>query len=250
MMVSYNELFSAIEKAFRGEQRLCGEADIIAAMVVDLQMLGLDGVSQFNQASRRHSWGPDNAVQCRHVNDNQLSFDLGYGSLACHFPVVIDVAMDCLTQAESIFIRIARCNHPWFIHGELSQLAAKGKASRASWFDKYSARQIFYVLNTGQTAPEITYQDVAENYRSMGNIVDIEISSSDFELPKDEMEGSRHIHSHQLLATKELAWRDGIFVEDEEWDYLVIQSKRNLVATNERSEKGAGEILTNPECTS
>ena len=70
MMVSYNELFSAIEKAFRGEQRLCGEADIIAAMVVDLQMLGLDGVSQFNQASRRHSWGPDNAVQCRHVNDN------------------------------------------------------------------------------------------------------------------------------------------------------------------------------------
>ena len=35
--------------------------------------------------------------------------------------------MDCLTQAESIFIRIARCNHPWFIHGELSQLAAKEK---------------------------------------------------------------------------------------------------------------------------
>ena len=63
MIVSYNELFSAVEKAFRGEQRLCGEADIIAAMVVDLQMLGLDGVRQFNQASRCYGWGPDNAMQ-------------------------------------------------------------------------------------------------------------------------------------------------------------------------------------------
>ncbi|WP_114785510.1 DUF3726 domain-containing protein [Vibrio tetraodonis] len=250
MMVSYNELFSAVEKAFRGELRLCGEADIIAAMVVDLQMLGLDGIRQFNQASRCYGWGPDNAMQYRDVNDNQLSFDLDYGSLACHFPVVIDVAIGRLTRAESLFIRIARCNHPWFIHGELIQLAAKGKASRASWFDKDSARQIFYVLNSGQAAPEITYKNTTENYRSMGDIVDIEISGSDFELPKDEMEASCHIHSHQLLATKELACRDGIFVEDAEWQYLVSQSKRNLVATNERSEKGAGETSAKPEWTS
>ena len=215
-------------------------------MVVDLQMLGLEVLANLTKPVVVTAGGHDNAVQCPDVNDNKLIFDLGYGSLACHFPVVIDVAMDCLTQAESIFIRIARCNHPWFIHGELSQLAAKGKASRASWFDKDSARQIFYVLNTGQTAPEITYQDVAENYRSMGNIVDIEISSSDFELPKDEMEGSRHIHSHQLVATKALACRDGIFVEDTEWQYLVIQSKRNLVATNERSEKGQVKLRLNP----
>ncbi|WP_341660171.1 DUF3726 domain-containing protein [Vibrio sp.] len=250
MIVSYNELSSAVEKAFRGELRLCGEADIIAAMVVDLQMLGLDGVRHFNQASRRYDWGPDNAVQSHRVNDNQLSFDLGYGSLACHFPVVIDVAMDCLIQTESLFIHITRCNHPWFIHGELSQLAAKGKASRASWFDKDSARQVFYVLNMGQTVPEITYQNTTKLNRVMSDTLDIEISSSDFELPKDKLEGSHHIHSHQMLMARELAWRDGIFVEDEEWDYLVIQSKRNLVATNERSEKGAGETLAKTECTS
>ncbi|EKO3865360.1 DUF3726 domain-containing protein, partial [Vibrio harveyi] len=41
MIVSHNELVAAVNKAFLGMRRHCGEADVIANMVADLQMVGL-----------------------------------------------------------------------------------------------------------------------------------------------------------------------------------------------------------------
>lgn len=39
MIVSHNELVAAVNKAFLGMRRHCGEADVIANMVADLQMV-------------------------------------------------------------------------------------------------------------------------------------------------------------------------------------------------------------------
>ena len=52
MIVSHNELVAAVNKAFLGMRRHCGEADVIANMVADLQMVGLNGVRHFNNASQ------------------------------------------------------------------------------------------------------------------------------------------------------------------------------------------------------
>ena len=42
MIVSHNELVAVTNKAFLGMRRTCGEADVIANMVADLQMIGLN----------------------------------------------------------------------------------------------------------------------------------------------------------------------------------------------------------------
>ena len=54
MIVSHNELVAAVNKAFLGMRRTCGEADVIANMVADLQMVGLDGVRHFNSCEQLH----------------------------------------------------------------------------------------------------------------------------------------------------------------------------------------------------
>ncbi|MGI9341152.1 MAG: DUF3726 domain-containing protein, partial [Psychrobacter sp.] len=51
MIVSRNEIVSTVYKAFTGMHREVGEADLVATMVAELQMAGLDGVEQFNNAT-------------------------------------------------------------------------------------------------------------------------------------------------------------------------------------------------------
>ena len=48
--VSRTELATMCNNAFNGLKRDSGEADIISKMVVDLQMVGLDGVKHFAKA--------------------------------------------------------------------------------------------------------------------------------------------------------------------------------------------------------
>lgn len=51
MIVSRNEIVTTVYKAFLGMHREVGEADLVATMVAELQMAGLDGVRHFNNAS-------------------------------------------------------------------------------------------------------------------------------------------------------------------------------------------------------
>ena len=43
MIVSRNEIITTVYKAFSGMHREVGEADLIATMVAELKMAGLDG---------------------------------------------------------------------------------------------------------------------------------------------------------------------------------------------------------------
>ncbi|MBU2898152.1 DUF3726 domain-containing protein [Vibrio hepatarius] len=241
MIVSYNELVSTVEKAFLGARRIYGEADVIAAMVADLQMFGLDGIRHFNNASRRNSWGADRAVTVTNQNESCLNVNLHSSSVACHFPSVLDFAIDKMAVNKFISITLQQCHNPWFIHGELLKLAKKGKACRAVWTDYSEPKQVTYILNAGNTAPEIWYARSSNLTASLGDTIVIELSTNDFEIPKYTPDYTRHISSDKLLFTKEVAWANGVFVEDEEWEQLKKQSTLYLVEKSEHSAKGAGE---------
>ena len=88
MIVSLIELVAAVNKAFLGMRRTCGEADVIANMVADLQMVGLDGVRHFNNASNFIGLEDDCPVDIQVTSDNTVEVDLHKASLACHLPVV------------------------------------------------------------------------------------------------------------------------------------------------------------------
>ena len=93
MIVSHNELVAAVNKAFLGMRRTCGEADVIANMVADLQMVGLDGVRHFNSASNFIGLEDDRPVDIQVRSDNTVEVDLHKASLACHLPVIMDYSM-------------------------------------------------------------------------------------------------------------------------------------------------------------
>ena len=94
MIVSHNELISTVYKAFMGMRRHCGEADVIANMVADLQMIGLQGVHHFNNASAFLTSEPDCPVKMLCNRDSQIEFSLCSGSVACHLPPILDFALE------------------------------------------------------------------------------------------------------------------------------------------------------------
>ena len=93
MIVSHNEIVTIVHKAFTGMHREVGEADVIATMVAELQMAGLDGIRHFNNASPYILTEHDTPIDIVHQQDGAIRLDLHGSSLACHLPTIIDYAL-------------------------------------------------------------------------------------------------------------------------------------------------------------
>ena len=93
MIVSHNELVATVTKAFLGMRRNCGEADIIANMVADLQMVGLNGVKHFNNGSRFMSKEEDCPVDVYELGNSSVQIAVHGSSLACHLHVALHLAL-------------------------------------------------------------------------------------------------------------------------------------------------------------
>ena len=93
MIVSHNEIVTMVNKAFLGMQREVGEADLIASMVAELQMAGLNGILHFNNACPFIVSERDIPIEILHQADGKLTLDLHGSSLVCHLPAVMDYAL-------------------------------------------------------------------------------------------------------------------------------------------------------------
>lgn len=241
MIVSHNELVAAVNKAFLGMRRSCGEGDVIATMVADLQMVGLNGVYHFNNASRYLGLEDDSPVDIESLADGKMSIDLHGGSIACHLPVVIDYVLEQMVGAKSVSVTLSRCHNRWLAYSELVKLAAKGIACRASWDNGSSPKRILYVLNRGCIAPELYFSELATQEEASLHSLTIELSVEDFTLPLSVNEYSTHIEAQELQKALQGAWQDGIFVDDAEWATLKQNATVFLVENSQRSIQGAGE---------
>ena len=241
MIVSHNEIVSTVNKAFLGMQREVGEADLIASMVAELQMAGLDGIKHFNNASPFILSERDIPIDIILQGENEVSLDLHGSSLVCHLPVVIDYALEKMGDSEHFKIYLHNCHNRWLAYGELVNLAAKGIACLARWDNGSAPKHTIFTLDKRFVYPDIYYfNDAQDNYNT--NDMVIELATANFNIDKAIQHFDRKISTDELYATHQRAWKEGIYVEDEQWAILKKSAAAILVENSEASSKGAGGV--------
>lgn len=241
MIVTHNELVSMTNKAFLGMRRLCGEADVIANMVADLQMVGLNGVKHFNNGAKFITTEKDCPVDIGLTAEGSLVADLNACSLACHLPVIIDYALEQMIGKKHLTVTLKNCHNRWLAYSELIMLAGKGIACKAQWNNGSSPKHTLYILNRGCMLPELFLSEQLVAEAGGLNDMIIELSINDFDIIGLSLPDSVHIDSKKLSSTQYIAWNEGVFVEDKEWMVLKNIAAAILVENSEKSTKGAGE---------
>ncbi|WP_250163316.1 DUF3726 domain-containing protein [Psychrobacter sp. WY6] len=149
MIVSHNEIVTIVHKAFTGMHREVGEADVIATMVAELQMAGLDGIRHFNNASPYILTEHDTPIDIVYQEDGAIRLDLHGSSLACHLPTIIDYALEKMGDLAHFHIYLQNCHNRWLAYSELVELAAKGFACLAKWDNGSVPKHTLFTLNQG-----------------------------------------------------------------------------------------------------
>ena len=239
MIVSHNEIVTIVHKAFTGMHREVGEADVIATMVAELQMAGLDGIRHFNNASPYILTEHDTPIDIVHQEDGAIRLDLHGSSLACHLPTIIDYALEKMGDLAHFHIYLQNCHNRWLAYSELVGLAAKGFACLAKWDNGSVPKHTLFTLNQGFVYPDLYFFDQAQaNYNT--NDMIIEIATQNFDIEQDIQRFNHKISTDELFETHQRAWKEGIYVDDEQWAILKKTAAAMLVENSETSSKGAG----------
>ena len=239
MIVSHNEIVTIVHKAFTGMHREVGEADVIATMVAELQMAGLDGIRHFNNASPYILTEHDTPIDIVHQQDGAIRLDLHGSSLACHLPTIIDYALEKMGDLAHFHIYLQNCHNRWLAYSELVGLAAKGFACLAKWDNGSVPKHTLFTLNQGFVYPDLYFFDQAQaNYNT--NDMIIEIATQNFDIEQDIQHFNHKISTDELFETHPRAWKEGIYVDDAQWTILKKTAAAMLVENSETSSKGAG----------
>lgn len=241
MIVSHNEIVTIVHKAFTGMHREVGEADVIATMVAELQMAGLDGIRHFNNASPYILTEHDTPIDIVYQEDGAIRLDLHGSSLACHLPTIIDYALEKMGDLAHFHIYLQNCHNRWLAYSELVGLAAKGFACLAKWDNGSVPKHTLFTLNQGFVYPDLYFFDQAQaNYNT--NDMIIEIATQNFDIEQDIQHFNHKISTDELFETHQRAWKEGIYVDDEQWAILKKTAAAMLVENSETSSKGAGGV--------
>lgn len=239
MIVSHNEIVTIVHKAFTGMHREVGEADVIATMVSELQMAGLDGIRHFNNASPYILTEHDTPIDIVYQEDGAIRLDLHGSSLACHLPTIMDYALEKMGDLAHFHIYLQNCHNRWLAYSELVGLAAKGFACLAKWDNGSVPKHTLFTLNQGFVYPDLYFFDQAQaNYNT--NDMIIEIATQNFDIEQDIQHFNHKISTDELFETHQRAWKEGIYVDDEQWVILKKTAAAMLVENSETSSKGAG----------
>ncbi|WP_250163315.1 hypothetical protein [Psychrobacter sp. WY6] len=68
----------------------------------------------------------------------------------------------------------------------------------------------------------------------------IEIATQNFDIEQDIQHFNYKISTDELFETHQRAWKEGIYVDDEQWAILKKTAAAMLVENSETSSKGAG----------
>lgn len=241
MIVSHNEIVTMVNKAFLGMQREVGEADLIASMVAELQMAGLNGILHFNNASPFIVSERDIPIEILDQADGKLTLDLHGSSLVCHLPAVMDYALEKMGDRKHFKIYLHNCHNRWLAYSELVKLAAKGIACLAKWDNGTAPKHTIFTLDKRFVYPDLYYFDDAQNNYNTNDMV-IELSTDNFNVEQDIQHFDRKISTDELFETHQRAWKQGIYVDDEQWAILKKRAAAILVENSEASSKGAGGV--------
>ncbi|MGM8870786.1 DUF3726 domain-containing protein [Psychrobacter sp. 2Y5] len=241
MIVSRNEIVSTVYKAFTGMHREVGEADLVATMVAELQMAGLDGVEQFNNATPYILTEQDTPIDIVSQSADEIRFNLHSSSLACHLPTIMDYALEKMGDLDHYKIYIENCHNRWLAYSELVNLSAKGIACLAKWDNGSAPKHTLFTLNQGFTYPDIYFfNEIQANYNTDDMV--IELATANFDIDNESRDFDHKISTDELYETHKRAWKEGIYVDDEQWNTLKKTAAAILVENSEASSKGAGGV--------
>ena len=247
MIVSHNEIVTMVNKAFLGMQREVGEADLIASMVAELQMAGLNGILHFNNASPFILSERDVAIDIIYQGEGEVRLDLHGSSLVCHLPAVMDYVIEKMGSRDHFKVYLQNCHNRWLAYSELAKLAAKGIACLAKWDNGSAPKHTIFTLDKRFVYPDLYFFNEAQaNYNTDTdtdtNDMVIELSTANFDIEQDIQYFDRKVSTDELYATHQRAWKEGIYVDDEQWAVLKKSATAILVENSEASSKGAGGI--------
>ncbi|MBV7435402.1 DUF3726 domain-containing protein [Cardiobacteriaceae bacterium TAE3-ERU3] len=242
LTVSQNELTNLVYKAFTGLRREHGEADVIANMVAELQMCGLDGIAHFTRCLPFFTPETDSNISIQAPDDDHLTIDLHHDSLACHMPAIADYLLEYMEGKGRLHVHLQHCHSRFLAHSELVKLTKAGIACKARWRNGADARETCYILNSGCAAPDLFIADedttlIDENRQDLH----LTLSRHDFDLSDIDMPYATHINAMQLMLAYQRSLQDGIEVNTNDWQQLKQAATAILVENSEHSRKGAGE---------
>ncbi len=236
MYLSHNELVTLCSKTYDSLHRQCGESDVIANMVADLEMSGLKGVKHFVSSMDFLAAEPDVPVGAFLTNDATISVDLKGASLLNHFPALVDVSMDQMIGRSAIHIEILNSHNRWFAYGELLKLAGKGLSVRAQWSNSQAPFHVDCVWNAGRRFPDIYFSELPQLPKKS---LHVDVQQAAF-TAEDFGPFTTCITAKSLSEAERRAWRDGIEIDESHWQTLKHYASRNLVESSEQSKMGAG----------
>ncbi|AMN49170.1 DUF3726 domain-containing protein [Psychrobacter sp. P2G3] len=241
MIVSHNEIVAMVYKAFTGMHREVGEADVIASMVAELEMAGLDGVRHFNNASPYILTEQDTPIDIVHQETGAIRFDLHGSSLICHLPAIMDYALEKMGDLDHFQIYLMNCHNRWLAYSELVKLADNGIACLAKWDNGTVPKHTLLTLNQGFVYPDLYFfNEPQDNYNT--NDMIIELATANFDIEQEIEHFDHKISTDELFATHQRSWKEGIHVDDEQWAILKKTAAAILVENSEASSKGAGGV--------
>ncbi|MCS4533239.1 DUF3726 domain-containing protein [Neisseria montereyensis] len=260
MIVSHNEIITLVQKAFLSMNRECGEADLVANTVAELQMAGFGGIHHFNNASDYFlneqdqplsiidSEAIENMAEPIKHNDSgnapthTIAFDCHGNSITYYLPAILDYALEQMATSPKLTLKLTNCHNRWLAYGELVKLAAKGIACSARWNNGSDPKHILFILNLGHSYPEVYFFDqTLREYHDTQNMT-IELSTDNFILQEHNQGYVKHIGADNIIDLHQKSWQYGIEVDEKEWEKLKQTAARILVEESENSMRGAGGI--------
>ncbi len=240
MIVSHNELEASVNKAFLSTRKSYGEADVIATMVSQLQIVNLNGIRHFNNAFEFIKSEKDMLFKIEVMEPNFIKINLYGSSLAYHIPIIVDHILERLSKNNYLKIEIINCHNRWLIYSQLIYLASKGFQCVANWSNGSSPKSVLCFVNS--FFPDIYLSE--EQVELEDNVHDITLRIAKQDLDIDPILLKRYktyISSENLKSRYLLSKNKGIFVEDSDWVLLRKNAALVLVENSEKSSLGAGE---------
>jgi len=235
--VSRTELATLCNNAFNGLKRDCGEADLISKMVVDLEMVGLNGVKHFAKALK-YLKNPNNLSLNISSKDSFISADLNNDTILGHIQILVAYALESIPTYESVTLEIKNCHNRWLVFSQAIRIAKKGLNARFSWNNSSDNNSISYCINANDELPTLCKS--ASTSSDVRTLV-IEISKNKIESKCDK---SEVISADTLRKSFNNSLENGLVIDLNDWNDLKDVAKAIYVASSEKSKNDAGGVVT------
>ena len=237
--VSQTELKTLCAKAFNGLKLKAGEADVIAKMVVELELVGLRGVDHFIEALDHLK--DDNTLNVNITSsENKISVDLGSCSVLCHLQIVLAYSIEHMKNNDYVLLEIKNCYNKWLSYTQLKRLSSKELNAKFYWTSSSDNKSIEYSIHKNEEFPnvKISNKPLFEKNTLIIEISKNKISNNYFDLDYENIKAIRLKDSYNNSLDS------GILLEKDSWNKIKEVAKGILVESSEKSKNDAGGVVT------